>query len=128
MHFSLRSIKIRLFLTCWLIFVLHFSTDFVWKHYLILSMVENFSFYMDRFKDLQTDIFEPLNDRVHYNTNHGASMIAAIFYFILEPAAEAGMNHIQERRAEGWMASQKNLGDCFLNLIFQVPQKRHGIG
>ena len=32
---SLRSVKIRLFLTCWMVYVLHFATDFVREHYLV---------------------------------------------------------------------------------------------
>jgi hypothetical protein len=83
--FTLKSIKIRLFLTCWLIFALHFSTDFVREHYLVLSMVENFSFRLDKYVGLHHDIFETPDHGAHHNGNPGASMIAAIPYFVFKP-------------------------------------------
>ena len=33
--------KWRLFLTCWIIYVIHFATDFVREHYLVVSIAED---------------------------------------------------------------------------------------
>ena len=85
MKLSLRSIKVRLFLTCWVIFCLHFATDFVREHYLVLSIVEDFSFRLDKYVGLHADIFVTPDHGAHHGANPGASMIAAIPCFILKP-------------------------------------------
>ena len=80
-----KSVKIRLFLTCWLIFIVHFATDFVREHYLVLSISEDYSFRLDKYLGLHHDIFETPDHGVHHNANPGASMIAAIPYFVFKP-------------------------------------------
>jgi hypothetical protein len=74
-----------LFLTCWLIFCLHFATDFVREHFLVLSIVEDFSFRLDKYMGLHNDIFMTPNHGAHHGANPGASMIAAIPCFIFKP-------------------------------------------
>lgn len=93
MNTSYKSIKLRLFLTCWLVFSLHFATDFVREHYLVLSIVEDFSFRLDKYADLHPDIFQTPKHGAHHGANPGASMIAAIPYFALKPAVDAIVNH-----------------------------------
>lgn len=90
---SQRSLKIRLFITCWLIFILHFATDFVREHYLVLSMTEDLSFRLDKYVGLHNDIFVMPVRGAHHNANPGASMIGAIPYFVFKPA----LNVIVER-------------------------------
>ena len=41
--------RIRLFLTCWVVFCLHFATDFVREHYLVVSIVEDASFDLNKY-------------------------------------------------------------------------------
>jgi len=88
-----RSIKIRLFLTCWLVFVLHFASDFVREHYLVASIVEDHSFRLDKYLGLHVDIARnPPKAKVqgaHHNANPGISMVAAIPYFVLRPIVDA---------------------------------------
>jgi len=83
---SARSIQIRLFLTCWIIFVLHFATDFVREHYLVLSIAEDCSFRLDKYVGLHADIFVTPGHGAHHAGNPGASMVAALPYFIFMPA------------------------------------------
>lgn len=83
---SARSIQIRLFLTCWIIFVLHFATDFVREHYLVLSIAEDCSFRLDDYVDLHYDIFVTPGHGAHHAGNPGASMVAALPYFVFMPA------------------------------------------
>ena len=80
-----KSTKIRLFLTCWLIFVVHFATDFVREHYLVLSITEDHSFKLDKYMGLNPDIFMTDDHGAHHGANPGASMIAAIPYFVFKP-------------------------------------------
>jgi hypothetical protein len=75
------------------IFVLHFATDFVREHYLVLSIGDHFSFRLDDYQDLHPDIFVTEKHGAHHGANPGASMIAAIPYVIFKPL----INHINDR-------------------------------
>jgi len=84
--------RIRLFLTCWVIYVAHFATDVVREHYLVMSMVERGSFALDPYYGLHVDIFQnPPQAKVqgaHHGANPGISMIAAIPYAALRPLVD----------------------------------------
>jgi hypothetical protein len=84
--------KWRLFLTCWIIYVIHFATDFVREHYLVVSIAEDASFRLDPYVDLHVDLFwNPDSAPVkggHHGANPGVSMLAAIPYAILRPAVD----------------------------------------
>jgi len=86
------ALRLRLFLTCWLVFTLHFATDFVREHYLVVSMVEQHSYRLDAYYGLHVDIFQnPPEARAsgaHHGANPGISMLAAIPYFALRPAVD----------------------------------------
>ncbi|MEP6999348.1 MAG: hypothetical protein ABI969_02640 [bacterium] len=99
-----QSIRLRLFLTCWLVYVAHFATDFAREHYLVLSIVEDHSYVLDKYYGLHPDIFiNPPNATVkgaHHGANPGISMVAAIPYFILRPAVDFVVNReLAARRA-----------------------------
>src|SRR4030095_1261107 len=89
---SVRSVKIRLFLTCWMVYVLHFATDFVREHYLVLSIVENHTFRLDPYLGMHVDIFQnPPNaphGGAHHGANPGTSFVGAIPYLITKPAID----------------------------------------
>lgn len=98
------SIRLRLFLTCWLVYVAHFATDFAREHYLVLSIVEDHSYVLDKYYGLHPDIFiNPPNATVkgaHHGANPGISMLAAIPYFIFRPAVDFVVNReLASRRA-----------------------------
>ena len=52
------GVRLRLFFTCWIVFVLHFATDFVREHYLVISMVEDHTYALDKYYGLHVDIFQ----------------------------------------------------------------------
>lgn len=84
--------KWRLFLTCWIIYVIHFATDFVREHYLVVSIAEDATFQLDPYADLHVDLFwNPDSAPVkgaHHGANPGVSLLAAIPYTILRPAVD----------------------------------------
>lgn len=90
------SIKWRLFLTAWLVYVVHFATDFVREHYLVLSIVDDHAFRLDPYADLHVDIFwNPDSATVkgaHHGANPGVSMLGAVPYFVLKPAVDLVVN------------------------------------
>ena len=100
------GVRVRLFLTCWLVYVLHFATDFSREHYLVLSMVEDHSYALDKYYGLHVDIFKnPPNAPVqgaHHGANPGISMVAAIPYFVTRPVVDWIVNReLAGRQARG---------------------------
>lgn len=95
---SAGSYRLRIFFTCWIIFSLHFATDFVREHYLVLSIADNFSFRLDGFEDMHPDIFVTEKHGAHHGANPGASMIAVLPYLVFKPLVDAINKRVLERR------------------------------
>jgi hypothetical protein len=97
------AIRLRLFFTCWIVFVLHFATDFVREHYLVVSMVEDHTYALDKYYGLHVDIFKnPPEAKVqgaHHGANPGISMVAAVPYLIFRPAVDFIVNRELAARA-----------------------------
>ncbi len=96
--------RIRLFLTCWVVFCLHFATDFVREHYLVISMVEDGTFDLGKYYGLHEDIFKnPPNAKhggVHHGANPGISMLAAIPYALTRPLVDRVVARSLESRKQ----------------------------
>jgi len=101
MTLSNRSIKVRLFLTCWLVFMLHFATDVAREHYLVLAIADEHSFRLDGYVGLHNDIFVTPDNGAHHGANPGASMLAAVPYMLAKPAVDAVVDWTKERRDGG---------------------------
>ena len=87
------GIALRLFLTCWLIYSVHFATNIVREIYPALALGDHLSFRLDEYAGLHPDIFEKPGYGWHINNNPGVSFVAAIPYTILRP----GINWVVER-------------------------------
>jgi hypothetical protein len=98
MAMSTRSTAIRVFVSLWIIFSVHWATDFVREHFLVLSIVERHTFALDGFEDLHPDIFVHIDGHSYHGANPGISMVGAIPYFVLSP--------IVDRIAERELASR----------------------
>jgi hypothetical protein len=94
-----RRLSVRLFLTCWLVFVLHFATDIVREHYLSFSIAEDFSFRMDKYLGLHVDIFDTPGYGAHIGNNPGVSMVGAIPYAIFRPLIDPIVARVNAQRA-----------------------------
>jgi hypothetical protein len=79
---------LKLFLTCWLIFVLHFATDIVREHYLAFSLAERHSFSSEEYLGLHIDIFELPGRGAFISNNPGVSMFGAVPYAIFRPVIQ----------------------------------------
>ncbi len=93
-----RQIALRLFLTCWLIFSMHFSTNIVREVYLALSIGDHFSFRVDDYANMHPDLFEKPGYGWHIGNNPGVSMLAAIPYGIMSPLINVIVDKVQESR------------------------------
>lgn len=84
--------RVRLFFSCWIVFCLHFATDFVREHYLVLSVAERASVDLEEYYGLHEDIFrnppEAPRGGTHHGANPGISFLAAIPYAAFRPAVD----------------------------------------
>ncbi len=97
-----RGVPLRLFLTCWVVYCLHFATDFAREHFLVARMVEQHTFTLDPYYGMHPDIFQLPNGHAYHGANPGISMLGAIPYFILHPVVEAVVaGELEARAARG---------------------------
>jgi hypothetical protein len=94
-----RQVAWRLFVTCWIVYVLHFATDVVREHYPAIAFGDHFSFRLDEYAGLHPDLFETPGHGWHIGNNPGVSMLAAIPYALARPVIEPVVRRIQARRA-----------------------------
>ncbi len=100
-HFSPGGIAIRIFLTCWLVYVLHFATNTVREIYPALAIGDHFSFRVDEYAHMHPDLFEKEGYGWHIGNNPGASMLAAIPYALFRPVIDRIVDRVQESRKAG---------------------------
>lgn len=91
---------VRLFITCWLIFGLHFATNIVREIYPALALGDQLSFRLDAYAGLHPDIFEKPGYGWHINNNPGVSFFAAIPYAASRPVIDRLVSVVNQSRAE----------------------------
>ncbi len=94
-----RSIAIRLFLTCWLIYGLHFASNTVREVYLGLAIGDHLSFRVDEYAHMHPDLFEKEGFGWHIGANPGVSMLAAIPYALSRPVVDRVVDRANRQRA-----------------------------
>ena len=101
-RFSPGAIAIRLFITCWLIYTMHFATNTVRETYLALAIGDHLSFRVDEYAHLHPDLFEKPGYGWHIGNNPGASMVGAIPYALSRPVIDRVVASVnQKRQASG---------------------------
>ena len=81
--------KLRLFLTCWVLFSLHFATNVVREHYPAFALIERGDFVCDRYAGFHSDIFRHSDGHWYVGNNVMGSVIAAAPLAIFDPALDA---------------------------------------
>jgi hypothetical protein len=94
-----RGVAVRLFLTCWLIYGLHFATNTVREIYPALSLGDHLSFDVSEYAGLHPDIFAVPGRGVFINNNPGASIIGAIPYALGRPLTDRIVERARQSRA-----------------------------
>ncbi len=94
-----RGIAIRIFITCWMIFALHFATNTVREIFPAIALADNFSFDVSEYSGLHHDIFEIPGRGSFINNNPGASILAAVPYFFLKPVTDRVVERVQIARS-----------------------------
>lgn len=98
-RFSANGIAVRLFLTCWLAYGLHFATNTVRETYLALAIGDHFSFRVDEYARMHDDLFEKPGYGWHIGANPGASMLGAIPYAVARPVIDRIVERVNRQRA-----------------------------
>jgi hypothetical protein len=83
--FSSAGVQWRLFLTCWVIYTIHFSPFVVRELYLTISLAENHSVRVDQFADLHPDLFTIPGRGTFLGHNPGSAILAAGPYWLFLP-------------------------------------------
>ena len=96
--FSRRDIALRLFATCWLLYVLHFATNTVREIYPALSLGDHFSFDVSEYLGFHPDIFEIPGRGAFINNNPGASILGAVPYALSRPVIDWIVEKVQKGR------------------------------
>lgn len=100
-RFPWRGIALRLFITCWLIYTMHFATNTVREVYLALAIGDHLSFRVDEYANMHPDLFEKPGYGWHINNNPGVSMVGAIPYALSRPIIDPIVERINRARAAG---------------------------
>jgi hypothetical protein len=98
-YYSPRGIAVRLLLTCWLIYVMHFATNIVREIFPALSLGDHLSFRVDEYAHMHPDLFEKPGYGWHIGNNPGASMVAAIPYALARPIIDPIVASVNRKRA-----------------------------
>src|SRR5688572_19114367 len=94
-----RRTSVKLFLTCALVFGLHFATNTVREIYPALSLAERLSFDVSEYNGLHPDIFEMPGRGVFINNNPGASVMGAVPYALARPVVDPIVDRVNNKRA-----------------------------
>jgi hypothetical protein len=85
----LPSVKLRLFLTCWILFAVHFATNVVREHYPAFSLAEHGTFQVDEYQGFHSDIFAHTDGHSYIGNNVATSVVAAAPLFLFDPVLDA---------------------------------------
>ena len=80
-----RGVRWRLFLTVWLVYVVHFTSNVVRETYLAVSLGEHGSVRVDEYFGLHPDLIELPGRGAYIDNNPGASILGAVPYAVANP-------------------------------------------
>jgi len=85
----LASVKVRIFLTAWVVFAAHFATNVVREHYPAFSIAEHLTFRVDEYQGLHADIFVHTDGHSYIGNNVAVSVLAAVPLALFDPILDA---------------------------------------
>ena len=97
---ALRGIAVRIFLSCWALYVLHFATNTVREIYPALSLGDHLSFDVSEYVGFHPDIFEMPGRGAFINNNPGASIVGAVPYLLTRPIIDRIVERQRRVRAQ----------------------------
>ncbi|MAE60951.1 MAG: hypothetical protein CMJ49_06285 [Planctomycetaceae bacterium] len=94
-----RGIAVRLFITCWVIFAMHFATNSVRELFPAMSVGERLSVDVSEYAGMHPDLFEMERRGWFINNNPGASFVGAVPYAAAAPVVNWAADRVKARRA-----------------------------
>ena len=79
---------VRLFVTTFLVYLIHFAPDVAREAYLAITLGEDLSIRVDKYMGLHPDLFEIEGRGAYINNSPGASILGAVPYAIASPALD----------------------------------------
>lgn len=95
-----KAIKLKIFLTCWILFSVHFATNVVREHYPAFSIIDDFSFKVDKYLGFHPDIFLHKDGHAYIGNSVAGSVVAAIPLFIFKPVLDFLENYGKKQVAQ----------------------------
>jgi hypothetical protein len=85
----LQSVRVRVFLTAWVVYSVHFATNVVREHYPAFSIAQHLTFKVDEYQGFHADIFRHTDGHSYVGNNVAVSVIAAIPLMVFQPVLNA---------------------------------------
>ena len=98
---TLASLRVRLFLCCWLVYGLFFATNIVREHYAAFAVLDRGDWVCDRYAGMHPDIFLHSDGHWYVGNNVMGSLIAAAPLLAFDPL----LDRLEERSRQALAAS-----------------------
>lgn len=85
------GVALRLWVLCWVVYAVHWAPFLIREHLPAITLAEDGTLDVSRFRQWSEDVFETPSGRVVINNNPGASILAAVPLFLARPALEAAV-------------------------------------
>lgn len=99
--------KLRLFLTCWIVFSLHFATNVVREHYPAFALVDTGTLRVDAYAGFHADIFQHTDGHYYIGNQVTASVFVALPLLLFDPL----LDKLEEHRLAQLGAGEVPVGD-----------------
>jgi len=99
--------KIRLFLTCWIVFSLHFATNIVREHYPAFSLIDSGTLQLDDYAGLHPDIFEHRDGHYYIGNQVLCSVFAAVPLLVFDPLLDWLERYRKRQLASGTVGEEE---------------------
>jgi len=103
----LGSTRVRIFLTAWILYSVHFATNIVREHYPAFSLVDHGTFFVDEYQGFHDDIFVHPNGHSVVGNQVFVSALAAIPLFIFDPVLDAIERYSKQKIAESGVKAEE---------------------
>lgn len=106
-HRGVWPTSVKLFVTCWMVYSMHFATNTVRELYPVMTLGERASFDVSEYLGFHDDIFEIPGRGAVINSNPGASILGAAPYALARPVIDAVSGYVKRSRASSEDASRE---------------------
>ncbi|MCY3004073.1 MAG: hypothetical protein NTV21_19930 [Planctomycetota bacterium] len=114
----LASIKVRLFVICWIVYSAFFATNVVREHYPAFALIERGDWVCDRYEGFHADLFRHTDGHVYTGNNLMGSLIAVPPLALFDPLLDK-----LEERSKAKLADSGGVVDATYDTKYPLRQK-----